>query len=92
MNTETLDQQVNANLPSRENRQSCVAGKQWEEVYRLCRLSEADIGLDEFKASPWRILKEQGQEAALESIRNGHLPLLPEQARIARKLREQWGE
>ncbi|MBZ9574554.1 hypothetical protein [Modicisalibacter sp. MOD 31.J] len=59
----------------------------WEEVYKLCRFAEEGISLEAFLAAPWRVLSEQGQEGAVESIRSGHQPLLPKQARVARRLR-----
>lgn len=62
---------------------------EWENVYKLCRLSEANISLDQFLSSPWNILREQGQEGAVDSIRRGFHPLLPAQAAIARRLREE---
>ena len=61
---------------------------QWVEVYHLCRLCESGIPLETFLADPWRILREQGQEGALNSIHSGYLPLLPAQARVGRRLRE----
>lgn len=65
------------------------ADPRWEEVYNLCRFAEAEGALEDFLANPWRFLREQGQEGAVESIRNGHRPLLPAQARVARRLREE---
>ena len=61
----------------------------WKEVYKLCRFAEEGISLEAFLSAPWRILREQGQEGAVESIRNGHRPLLPAQARVARRLRQE---
>lgn len=66
---------------------AAVAG--WTEVYKLCRFAEEGISLEAFLTAPWRILREQGQEGAVESIRNGHRPLLPAQARVARRLRQE---
>lgn len=65
-----------------------VADRCWIEVYDFCRFAEVGVPLEMFLADPERILREQGQEGALESIRAGHRPLLPKQAEIARRLRE----
>lgn len=64
---------------------------EWEEVYRLCRLSEAGITLEQFRATPWDCLRAQGQELAVACMRKGFLPLLPEQAAIAAFLRDEEG-
>lgn len=68
-----------------------AAGRYWIEVYDFCRFAKTGIPLEMFLADPERILREQGQEGALESIRAGHLPLLPKQAEIARRLRDMGG-
>lgn len=65
-----------------------AAGRYWIEVYDFCRFAEVGVPLEMFLADPERILREQGQEGALESIRAGHRPLLPKQAEIVRRLRE----
>lgn len=67
--------------------ETTVTEAELETVYRLCRLSESDIDLDEFKASPWPILREHGQEGAVDSVRRGYLPLLPAQAAVAKRVR-----
>lgn len=66
-----------------------ATGEELRQVYTLCRLEEAGVDFDEFLAEPWEVLSAHGQTGALESIRKGFLPLLPEQAAIARRLADE---
>lgn len=59
----------------------------WNAIYAACRLETMGYSLEEFLANPWHVLREAGQEGAVDSIRRGYEPLLPAQARIARELR-----
>ena len=45
------------------------------------------MDLDAFISAPWVHLASAGQEAYFRSTGNGYRPLLPEQARIAKRIR-----
>lgn len=57
----------------------------WADIYRACSL-QTEISFDVFLTDPWRYLRQFGQETAPALIEQGLRPLLPVQARVARKL------
>lgn len=60
----------------------------WAPVYRACRLVEAGVSFQEFLNAPWAFLAQHGQEAYFRSHAAGYRPLLPRQAKIARRVRQ----
>lgn len=61
----------------------------WGEVFSACRLHELGVTFSSFIASPWEMLALHGQESAPECLTQGYRPLLPRQAAIARRIREE---
>lgn len=57
----------------------------WADIYRACRL-QTEVSFEVFLTDPWRYLRQFGQETAPALIAQGLRPLLPAQARVARKL------
>ena len=60
----------------------------WTPIYEACRMHEFGLTLDEFLSAPWYHLTRHGQETAFMQMDKGLRPLLPRQARIARKIRD----
>lgn len=60
--------------------------KRWEPVWRTCKLDRA-MTLDAFVSAPWHHLAGNGQEAYFRSTKAGFRPLLPQQAKIAKRIR-----
>lgn len=61
----------------------------WGEVFVACRLREEGLTFERFLQDPWGWLAHFGQESAPGCLRAGFRPLLPAQARVARRLREE---
>ena len=61
----------------------------WGEIYQKLGFNEYDVSFGVFITEPKKYLKEIGQESAPECIDNGFEPLLPAQAAVALRLREQ---
>lgn len=59
----------------------------WAEIYHATRLSEEGVPFEAFIQAPHEHLGAYGQSEAPESMRQGYEPLLPAQARVARRLR-----
>lgn len=61
----------------------------WGNIYQKVNINEYDLSFDQFLCDPKGYLKEIGQESAPECIENGFEPLLPAQAKVVLRLREQ---
>ena len=61
----------------------------WARVFVEARILESGITFDQFLTNPDYYLSSIGQETAPECIKNGFLPLLPKQAAVAKRLRDQ---
>ncbi len=61
--------------------------ERWEPIYHACRLDQEGIDLDTFLSAPWHCLVKAGQEGSIKLINLGMRPLLPRQARVARRIR-----
>lgn len=55
-----------------DGKADALTDSRWEEIYRLCRFAEEGIAFEAFLEAPWKVLRQQGQEGAVESIRNGY--------------------
>ena len=60
----------------------------WATIFQATSLFYEGVTFEEFLTAPWDYLYEHGQEGAPASMEQGFRPLLPEQARIARRMRE----
>lgn len=60
----------------------------WGEIFVSARIIEFGITFERFLKDPWKHLMSCGQESAPDSIAEGMLPLLPAQAEVARRVRE----
>ena len=61
----------------------------WAEIYHAIRLCDEGVPFELFVQAPHEYLGAYGQSEAPESMRQGYKPLLPAQARVARRLREE---
>lgn len=61
----------------------------WGTVFEACRLNEEGLTFEQFLTDPWSYLEQYGQESAPACMEAGFRPLLPAQARVARRLREE---
>ena len=60
----------------------------WGEIFVSARIIEFGITFERFLKDPWKHLMSCGQESAPDAIAEGMLPLLPAQAEVARRIRE----
>lgn len=61
----------------------------WGEIFVTARIIEFGITFERFLKDPWHHLMTCGQESAPVCIAQGVRPLLPAQAEIARRWREE---
>lgn len=61
--------------------------EKWRPVYDAAHLADTGLSFEVFLTAPWAHLVEQGQETAPRALHNGYRPLLPRQAKIAKRIR-----
>lgn len=59
-------------------------------IYIEARIADYGYSVEAFRAEPEAVLAACNQSSAPECIERGYRPLLPAQAAVAERLRQQW--